>query len=130
MIKRLRNVKQRLKERLRIKKGAGKWSPGKETYSVIIASETDARKKTFGFCVTRRTVIAAAAAAALVIVAFAVLTVISVFQTLHYSARANGLKSDILIKSSLAETYAGEIESLGSKLNELKQNMRPSGTNE
>lgn len=130
MIKRLGNVKQRPKEdRLRIKKGeAGKLSP--ETYSVIIASETDARKKTFGFCVTRKTVIALAAAAVLVIAGLAVMTVISVFQALHYSAKANELKSDILIQSSLAETYAGEIESLSSKLNELKQSMQPPGINE
>lgn len=128
MIKRTGSVKQRFLERLRIKKG----KPGapKEVYSVIIASETDARKKTLGFCVTRKTVIALAAAAALVIAGFAVMTVVSLFQALHYSAKANELKSDILIQSSLAETYAGEIESLSSKINELKQSMQSPGTNE
>jgi cell division protein FtsL len=127
MIKRLVNAKQRLTERLRIKK-SGRTGRQKEVYSVIIASETDARKKTLGFYVTRKTVISLAAAAALVIAVFAVMTVVSLFQALHYSARTNELKSDILIQSSLAETYAGEIESLSSKLNELKQSMLSPGT--
>ncbi len=129
MIKRLVNAKQRLTERLRIKK-SGRTGRQKEVYSVIIASETDARKKTLGFHVTRKTVISLAAAAALVIAVFAVMTVVSLFQALHYSARTNELKSDILIQSSLAETYAGEIESLSSKLNELKQSMQSPGTSE
>jgi hypothetical protein len=130
MNQRRKSVKHWVTERFGKTGGAGKWSPGKERYSVIIASETDARKKTFELCVTRKKAIAAMAAAVLVVVAFAALTVISVFQASRYSAKANGLKSDILIRSSLAETYAGEIDSLGSKLNELKENMRPAVTNE
>jgi hypothetical protein len=107
-----------------------KWSSGKERYGIIIASETDARKGTYGFNVTRRAVIAAAAGAALVIAAFAGLTVFSLFQSSYYATKADEMKSRIQAQASELDTYAGEIDSLGSALGGLRRSFKALSTNE
>jgi cell division septal protein FtsQ len=99
------------------------WKPDKEHYSVIIASETDARKKTLGFVIKRRTVRLLAAAGILVVAAFAVLITLSVFQASYFSAKADELKSKVLIQSSLLDTYSDEIDSLGSELEGWQQKL-------
>lgn len=126
----LENAKRFVMKSLRKTKTGGKWKPGKERYSVIIASETDARKQTYGFCITRKAVAAAAAAAALVVATLAILTLASVFRASQYSAKASELKSRIMTQSSLADTYEAEIGNLGAELSDLRKNMQPAGANE
>jgi hypothetical protein len=84
--------------------GAMKQRVREEQYSVIIASETDVRKKTLGFVISRKALIAAASAAVVVVAAIAVFTVMSVVNASHYSAKANELKNRITNQSSVVDT--------------------------
>lgn len=117
---RLRNTKDTIRQ----------WRPEREHYSVVIASETDARKRTYGFDISRRALIAASAAAVLVVAAFAGMTLFSVIDASYYSAKANELKGRVLTQSSKLDTYAGEINTLSSELNDWRQDFKPSGTGE
>jgi cell division septal protein FtsQ len=96
----------------------------KEQYSVIIASETDARKKTLEFLISRRAVAIAAAVAVLVVGAFAVLTIMSVFRASYYSAQSNELKNRITTQSSVLDTYAEEIDALSSDVDGWREKIQ------
>lgn len=81
---------------------------GKEKYSIIITSETDARKKPRSFSLTRRALIFAVSAIFLLIFACSVGTVFSIVQANKYSERAEALKRQVDDKSGLVAAYKTE----------------------
>jgi hypothetical protein len=87
--------------------------PGRpELYSVIISSETDARKKPAAFNVRHRTIVIAAVGVLLVVAISAGLTVMSIFQASDYSERIEALRTQVDIQSSIIDMYSDNIEGL------------------
>lgn len=95
--------------------------PGRQQqYSIVIASETDIRKKPAVFNLKLKTIMIASAGTFLLFIVSAVLTVISVIQSSRYSVKAEALKTQVDTQYSILDAYSGEIEALEEEVGKAK----------
>lgn len=79
-------------------------------------SETDARKKSAGFTVKRRTIIAAITALAAIVLACVAVVIISVYNVSLYFSRSQDLRNEIDGQAKTITSYESELDFLKDSL--------------